>query len=259
MTTGLDAAYAALLAGGDGEGMAFYRKLADAELFLVLETEASGEVMTPRVFEVAGASLLLAFDSEERLGRFAGIAMPYAALPGRVIAGQMVGQEDSELSLGLNLGSGAASEVILPPEALQWLITMLDQAEPEALEAQVERFDPPAVPGRVLAALSDGLRGVERAYLVGVRYRGGRRGHLLALVGIAPAAEAKIARAVTEAMAFSGVEASTIDVVFLAADNGVLARMSGVALVFEGSEPDVMVDAARVGPGLDPLRPPNLR
>ena len=52
MMSELDRAHAALQDGGEAEGMAFYRALADAELFLLLEAEAVGEVMTPRVFDL---------------------------------------------------------------------------------------------------------------------------------------------------------------------------------------------------------------
>ncbi|MEO8240971.1 MAG: SseB family protein [bacterium] len=249
----LDTTYAELMAGGDG--LRFFRALADAELFLLLEAEAEGEVMMPRLFDLADGPVLLAFDSEDRLGAFSDVALPYAALPGRVIAGQMAGQG---LSLGLNLGSGATSELILPPEALDWLMAMLDQSPPEALEAQVERFEPAKVPEAVLTALAGVLPG-GRSLLVGVRYRDGRQGTLLALTGVAAEAEAKWARAVTEAMAFSGIEAAALDVVFVAAGDALLDRMSGVAMVFEGEVPVAAEPVTPVGPGMDPTRPPVLR
>ena len=266
--TELDDRYAALLTGGDAEGMAFYRALADAELFVLLEAEAEGEVMTPRVFDLEGGPVLLAFDSEDRMAGFSDRVLPYAALPGRVVAGQMVGHGpafENRLSLGLNLGSGAASEVILPPEALDWLVAMLDQAPPEALELRVAAFEPPSVPGAVLGALAGSLTGVARAYVVGVRYDGGRRGQMLVLTGVAAAEEGKVLRAVTEALAFSGLDASALDTVFRAEGDAVLARLAGVALVLEGkaeplAEPVVEpVVEPPVGPGMDPGRPPLLK
>ena len=255
MTSMLDRAHAAMLVGGDAEGMAFYRALADAELFVVLEEEAVGAVMTPRVFDLAEGPVLLAFDSEERLAGFSDQVLPYAALPGRIVAGQMVGHG---LLLGLNLGSGAASEVILPPEALDWLMAMLDQAAPEALEMQVERFVLPAVPAQVLDTLAAGLAGVDRAYVVGAQYGNGRRGQMLVLVGVDPAAEGKVLRAVTEALAFSGLDASALDTVFLAEADAALSRLAGVALVLHGDAAEE-APVVQVGPGLDPLRPPTLK
>lgn len=254
--TELDQKYAALMSGGDAEGMAFYRALADAELFVLLEAEAEGDVMAPRVFDLADGPVLLAFDSEERMAGFSDLVLPYAALPGRVVAGQMVGQE---LSLGLNLGSGAASEVILPPEALDWLMTMLDQAPPEALEARVVAFEAPSVPAAVLASLAGALAGVARAHVVGVRYEGGRRGQMLVLCGVEAAAEGKVLRAVTEALAFSGLDASALDTVFRAQGDALLARLAGVALVLEGEAVTQVEPEAPVGPGMDPGRPPILK
>ena len=254
--TELDQRYAALLSGGDAEGMAFYRALADAELFVLLEAEAQGEVMTPRVFDLADGPVLLAFDSEERMAGFSDQVLPYAALPGRVVAAQMVGQG---LSLGLNLGSGAASEVILPPEALDWLMVMLDQAAPQALEVRVTAFEAPSVPGAVLGTLAGALVGVARAYVVGVRYDGGRRGQMLVLTGVEAAAEGKVLRAVTEALAFSGLDASALDTVFRDAGDALLARLAGVALVLEGEVAAEVVPEVPSGPGMDPGRPPILK
>lgn len=254
--TDLDRLYAAMQTGGDGDGMAFYRALADAELFLLLTAEPEGAVLVPRVFELAEGSVLLAFDNEERLAGFAEGAVAYAALPGRVIALQMAGQG---LSLGLNLGSGAASEVILPPEALAWLMQMLDQHAPVALVAQVAGFEPPNVPQMVRDALPLALGGAASARLVGVRYRDGRRGQMLALTGVDAAAEAKIARAVTEALAFSGLEAGVVDLVFLAEGQDALSAMEGVALVLKTPAVVTPEPQARAAPGRDPSRPPILR
>ena len=256
MTTILDKTHAAMLAGGDVEGMAFYRALGDVELFLVLQEEAAGDVVRPKVFDLTDGQVLLAFDSEERLAGFSDRVLPYVALPGRVIAGQMAGQG---LSLGLNLGSGAASEVILPPEALDWLLTMLDLAPPVTFEAQVERFEPPMVPQAVLTALTTGLSGVKRGFLAGARFVGGKRGQVLILTGVDPAAEAKVARAVTEALAFSGLEAAALDIVFLADSDPALTRLAAIALMFEGPTPVSTEAATPFGPGRDPDRPPILR
>lgn len=262
LTMGLDAAHAGLTTGGDAGGMAFYRALADAELFVVLQAEPAGEVISPRVFDLTDGPMLLAFDTEERLASFSGVPVPYAALPGRVIAAQLLGQG---LSLGLNLGTGAPSEMILPPEALDWLMQMLDQAPAEQVQAQVVRFEKPVVPAAVLDALAGFLAQTltGRALLAGVVYKGGKRGVLLALTGVAPQAEVKMARAVTEALAFSGLEAAALDVIFAEPGDAALAQMSAVALVFDGQPPlapePVPHKPATTAPGSDPLRPPILR
>jgi len=250
--TMLDQAHAGLLLGDD---LAFYRMLADTELFLVLEAEAQGEVMTPRVFDLSDGPLLLAFDSEERLAGFGGGPVAYAALPGRIIAGQMLGQG---LSLGLNLGTGAAFEMILPPEAIEWLMQMLDQVPAEEMEAKVLQFEPPAVPQAVLQALGRSIT-AGTAWLAGVVYTSGRRGVMLALTGIAAQDEARMARAVTEALAFSGLDASELDLAFVSAGDAVVARMAEVGLKFQPDLRPEPVATAPKAPGSDPARPPILR
>lgn len=262
MISELDALHAAMQAGGEAEGLAFYRALADAELFVLLEAEAEGEVMTPRVFDLAEGTVLLAFDSEERLAGFADGPLPYAALPGRVIAGQMVRQGPGfgiRLSLGLNLGSGAASEVVLPPEAMDWLMQMLNQPEPEARNEVILGFEAPVVPQALLQALPAALTGASRAYLVGVRYKGGRRDQLLALTGVNARAEAKVARAVNEALAFSGIEAGALDLAFVTAGDAVFKRMEGVALIIAPLSKPEAPRAEQAARGRDGGRPPKLR
>lgn len=239
----------------DAGGLAFYRALADAELYLVLEAEAQGEVMTPRVFDLSDGPLLLAFDSEERLAGFGSGPVAYAALPGRVIAAQILGQG---LSLGLNLGTGAASEMILPPDAVDWLMQMLDQTQAQQVQAQVVRFEAPHVPEVVLRALAGAISG-GAGCLAGVIYDDGRQGVMLAMTGVAAMDEARVARAVTEALAFSGLDASEMDVVFVALGDAVLARMAEVGLVFQAAVPTAPVEAERKAPGRDPARPPILR
>ena len=258
--TRLDDTYAAMSEGDAATGLAFYRALADADLFLLLTDEALGALVSPQVFDLAEGPVVLAFDSEERLAGFSDGPQPYAVLPGRVVALQMAGQG---LSLGLNLGSGAASEVILPPGALDWLLAMLDQAAPVERLAGVAAFGVPLVPEAVATALQacvDAAAGhVGRGLLVAVQFQTGGRGEMLVLTGVAVADQDRMARAVTEALAFSGVEAAALDVAFLAADDPILQRIAEVALVFRPvvAVPDLRVEPS--GPGMDPARPPVLR
>ena len=90
--TELDTAYDLMAGGDEAAGLRFYRALADATLFIVLEREAEGEVIAPRVFDLESGPVILAFDSEERLASLGPDPVPYAALPGRIVAQQMLGQ-----------------------------------------------------------------------------------------------------------------------------------------------------------------------
>lgn len=255
----LDQAYAGMQAGDEAAGLRFYRLLADATLFLLLEREAEGERVDPRVFDLPDGPVLLAYDSEERLAVMGDGPLPYAALPGRLIAQQMLGQG---LSLGLNFGTGAASEVLLPPEALRWLCEMLEAAPVEVEATPAQFFAPKGLPEALSDALTftlGGAAGLARAALLaGVRYSDGRLGHMLAVIDARPGAEEALARALGEALVFSGLEAGELDVTFLAASDAVVAELARVAVVFE--VPDLVIEAAveRAAPGMDG-KPPRLR
>lgn len=270
MMTPLDQAHAAMAGGREADALRFYRVLADATLFLLLDHEGTGERINPKVFDLPDGPVLLAFDSEDRMaefgqgtfgqGAFGQGAMPYAALPGRIVAQHLAGKG---VALGLNFGSGSASETLLPPEAMSWLAEMLEQV-PDAVEARAEVFSAPsALPGVLDTALRETLAaaaGLARAaVLVGVRYAGGGRGHVLAIVDAHPGAQDALARAVGETLVFSGVEAGVIDVTFVAAADKALAQMQRFGRVFEIPEPEMPARPAPAAPGMDPDRPPRLR
>jgi hypothetical protein len=226
-------------------------------LFVVLEREAEGDTMEPKVFSLSMGQMLLAFDSEERLATISHDCVPYAALPGRVIAGQLAGQG---LSLGLNLGTGADSETVLPGESIDWLAQMLTQAEPQAREAQIARLAFPLMPDGLVAALTGLLPPGAVAALAQAEYQAGGWGHVLAFAGLGAEDEARMARAVTEALAFSGLDAAALDLVFLAPDAALLRRIGQAGLVLRGAEPAAAPDRpASKGPGTDPEKPPRLR
>jgi hypothetical protein len=159
----------------------------------------------------------------------------------------------------VNLGV-APSSMLLPPEAMDWLAETLDEA-PEEVEAAPEEFLPPSVPEAVVAALDAKLARAgglaAAALLAGVIYRDGRRGHMLALLDAADGAEGPLARAMGEALVFSGVEAGELDVVFLAGASPAAEAMVRVGLRFDLPGPERPSEPAP--PGLDPSRPPRLR
>lgn len=257
VVTLLDAAHAAVSARPEDEAahLRFYERLADGEMFLLLEREAEGDSLDPKVFDLEDGPVVLVFDREERLAEFSGGIAPYAALPGRVVAKMLKGQG---IGLGVNLGV-APSEMLLPPEALDWLAETLEGG-PEEVEAVPAEFLAPSVPEALLAGLDAKLAKAgglaAAAVLAGVVYRDGRRGHMLAFVGAAEGAEAALARAVSEALAFSGVASGQVDVAFLQAGAATEA-MARVGLRFELPLPQA--PAVPAAPGTDPQRPPKLR
>ncbi len=263
--TSLDMAHAAMQEAPEAAAprMAFYQTLADTELYLLLETEveAGGGEITPQLYSVEGCQYALAFDDATRLANFAEAAAPYAALPGRVLA-QMLGAQS--IGVGVNLGV-APSSILIPPEAVRWLVETLARPAPARTEMRAEALEPPGdVPEPLLMALDAKLARAgglaHSAYLVGLRYADGGAGHLLAFVDAVPDAEDALARSISEALVFSGVEAGALDVAFIAADDPVAARLARVGLRFDLPEPpQVPEQAAPAAPGMDPDRPPILK
>lgn len=282
--TVLDRLHAAMAADPQDEAarLAFYHALADAGLFLMLEREAEDETLAPRVFDLADGPVILAFDSEERLASLGEGAdgdadggpdggphlgpVPYAVLPGRIVAAHLAGQG---IALGLNLGTGAPSETLLPPEALVWLAGVLDQA-PQSTDARPVRFDPPgrlpdALTGAIARALGQAGGLASAVLIAAVTYDDGRRGHMLAVLDARPGAEEALARAAGEALRFSGIEAGQMDVVFLSRTAPAAGAMARVGLRLDLAAPDdaaTEAPAARAapkGPGTDPQKPPILR
>lgn len=258
--TPLDTAHVASLSGDEAAARRFYRILADAPLFLLLEREPEGERIAPRVFDLQDGPVILAFDSAERLGSLGDGPHPYATLPGRILAQHLAGQG---VSLGLNLGTGAPSETLLPPESLRFLTEMLD-VSPEPAEAVFESFAAPVLPESLDEALRFTLSGAAGlavgAVLAGVRYAGGGHGHVLVIVDAVEPAQAPLARAVAEALAFAGLDAAALDVTFLDAEDPALVPIARVGRLYEVPLPETQLETpGPVAPGSDPSRPPRLR
>lgn len=258
--TPIDLAHAAMEAApnDDAQRLRFFERLADGELFLLLEVEPINDgPLEPRVFPVEDQSYVLAFDREQRLAEFAGSA-PYAALSGRVLAQMLAGQG---IGLGLNL-TVAPSEILLPPEAMDWLKDTLAHA-PSETEAKPEEITPPhGLPEPLITALDGKLAiagGLARvAYLAGVTYEGGAKSHLLAYVDHLPGSEGALAQLVAEALTFSGVEAGALDVAFFAPSDPMCAALARHGLRFDLPQPEPQ-STGPSAPGMDPNKPPILR
>ncbi len=240
--------------------MQFYARLTEGELFVLLEREAQGDQIAPRLFPLDDGPIVLAFDLESRLSDFTGMPAPYAAMSGRVLV-QMLAQ-DGTLGLGLNLGD-APSARVLPPEVLAWLADTLSEA-PSEMDAQITELRAPhGLPDLLLGALDNALRrmaGLARlAYLAGAVFDGGRRGHVLAFVDTVEGAEPSLARAVQNALALSGLDAGALDVTFIAANDLRAADFARVGLRVDLPAAEVGAKVDVTAPGMDPGKPPRLR
>jgi hypothetical protein len=237
----------------------YYARLIEAEMVLLLEHEATGDTITPKVFDLEDGPLVLAFDLESRLTEFTGLPAPYAAMPGRALIDMLAGKS---LGLGLNLGVAPSSR-LLPPEIVDWLAQMIAE-RPEELSTRILALHAPkGLPEALLLTLDQRLARMEglarMAYLAGVEYESGAGGHMLAFVDAAPDSEAALARAVQSALSFSGVEAGMLDVTFLAVEEPRAAEFARVGLRFDLPQPAPQTDNPPVAPGTDPKRPPRLR
>lgn len=241
----------------DEARLRYFETVASTELFLLLEEEAAGETVNPRLFNVDNQQVALAFDTPERLAEFAGDISAYAAMSGRVLISLLEGED---LSLGLNL-EVAPSATLLGPDALKWLHQTLGHA-PKQLEARPEEFMPPAnMPETLITALDTKLASAANlaklAYLAGVRYDTGVQSHLLAVIDPVPGAEGALANAINEALVFSGIEAGSIDVTFFKSSDPLAAKLARVGLRFD--LPESEENSGPQSPGSDPNKPPILR
>ncbi|MCP5075187.1 MAG: SseB family protein [Rhodobacteraceae bacterium] len=259
--TPIDRAHAEMQADleNDAARMRFYERLAAAELFLMLEDEAVEETIRPSVFEVEGQSYALVFDTTERMVEFAERPTPFVALSGRNIARLLAGQE---IGLGLNLAV-APSSMLLPVAAVTWLHDTLGQGPEQAEARPVAVHGPGELPEQLITAFDAKLAnmaGLARAaYLAQMEYEDRPRAHVLAFVDALEEAQPEIARTMGEALRFSGIEAGTLDVVFLRSSDAICAQLAKVALRFDLPEVEVAERVEVAAPGSDPENPPILR
>ncbi len=261
METVLDRAYSVMAAEPERDELRlrFYERLADAELFMILEEEAQGDRIDPRVIEHDGMSLVLVFDTEDRLAEFTGEITPYIAVSGRVLV-TMLAQVDLGMAVNLEV---APSSILLPHDIMVWLADMLSET-PDEVEARPVEFTPPrAIPEPVLQGLDAKLVSAaglaDEVWLTAVTYEGGGRGHLLAFIGAEPAVHRALAKAAHEALRFCGVEAAEIDVAFFDATEGAAIAVRRVGMRFELPDPVAPEPYQPMAPGMDPDKPPRLK
>jgi hypothetical protein len=258
--TEIDAAHAAMLAdeADDALRLAFFGIFADAPLVILLEDEAGEDAVTPQLFEAGGVPYVLAFDSDERLAEYAGEIVPYAGLSGRGLAELLDGQG---VGIALNLRV-ASSEYLIPPDAVSWLTQTLAHA-PDLAEARPVAVRAPGdMPAPLAGSLTRKLQGTgdlaDAAWLVVAEYSDGRHGSLLVFVGAEERAQPALVVAVSEALAFSGLEAGALDVTFAEVGSAIAERVARVGRAVDLPRRP-LPDTGLSSPGMDPDRPPKLR
>ena len=253
--TPLDTAHRAMTDAPEDDSLRlkFFERLADSELFLLLEDAEDTAPDTPRLFETSDGSFVLAFDTEDRMARFSGAPAPYAALSGRATAVMLAGQ-----GVGIALNPEVApSSMLIPAEAMDWLATLLAES-PTTGEATPVEFRVPSAPARLIETLDAKLASAEglasHAFLADVTYADGSQNLFLAIVAPAPGAETALAKSVSEALVFSGLEQSALDVAFFDTGDPVTTRLERIALRI-----DLPVPETPELPKPDPNTPPRLR
>jgi hypothetical protein len=256
--TPLDVAHAAMMAAPDDDAarLRFYERIADVELFMLLEAEPVEDQINPELLQDA---YVIVFDRAERLASYVGSSAPYVALSGRAIAQMLEGQS---LGMAVNVGV-ASSEILLPADAMTWLRETLAHAAGE-VEAKINQVLPPkGLPENLIAAIDAKLATATGmaagAWLVGVEYSGGGRGHLLAFIGAIPRAQDALVRAASEALTFSGIEAGAMDVGFFEPGDPTVAKLAKVGLRFDLPQTQGLQHTPRMAPGSDPSKPPVLK
>lgn len=221
-------------------------RLADTELSVALVKEPLHDQVELKLFDLDGARMALACDSEDRLADFFGHAVAYAALPGRVLASLLKAD-----GAGVLVNPGAPSEMMLDAAMLDWLTGALESS-PEQDEARMRLVTPdPAVVDELAPALSDrfaDMRGlIAGAALVGVAGENGPQAHLLLISGAPVERQPAIAKALSEALAFLPPQPGGVDISFAEA-----VAPSG-ALIFDLTPPAPVVVPPK------PKGPPILR
>lgn len=256
--TPLDQAHAAMMAApqDDAARLRFYERIADVELFLLLEAEPVEDQINPVLLN---DGYVIVFDRSARLAAYVGEPAPYVALSGRAIAAMLAGEP---LGMAVNIGA-APSEILLPDTAMAWLRETLAHEAGE-LEAKIEQvFPPKGLPESLITAIDAKLATATGmaagAWLVAVEYAGGGRGHLLAFVGAIPRAHDALVRAASEALTFSGIEAGVMDVGFFGPGDPTVAKLARVGLRFDLPQIEGLQHTPRMPPGSDPAKPPILK
>lgn len=257
--TALDRAHRAMTRAPEDEGarLHWYHTLADSELCLLLSDEPVGDVLSPAIFELSEGRFALAFDLEERLASFADGAVPYAALPGRVIAANLAG---SGIGLCINLDV-APSTFVMGPDAVDWLTSALAQ-DPTPITGPMGGWVAPQNPelGRALwAKLHGHPLPAAAVWLTGILLEGTCATHAFVFVDAQEGSEDALAKAANEATLFSGQDPDGVSILFLSAAQAAGLELVGLSVWTPAPAPAPAEPIQPKAPGSDPDRPPRLR
>lgn len=260
LSTPLDRAHALMEGRPDNTQLRlrFFERLADCELFILLNEEVKNENLSPELLSYEEAQFVLVFDSEERLSQFSGQVSPYAAISGRMIV-NMLAEQNIGIALNLDV---APSSFLLPSEGVDWLDNLIRQTPDEVHAKPVAFFPPSDLSADLLQALDQKLKTAsglaKEVWLARVEYEDGHKGLFLAVIDARSGSEGALAKAAHEAVTFSAEENIQFDVVFLSNTDKSLEIISRQGLRIELPEPEVLKPIVSQIPGGDPAKPPKL-
>lgn len=249
---------------GDAEMARFYDIFAATELFLLIDpdTLADGKTPKPLTFPVEGAETALVFDTEARLAGFMEDGAAHLTMSGRAVISMFKG---TGAQLGLNLGD-APSATILPAQAIDWASEALTQPIETTEIGDAVLTVPRAVMPDLLQALDGKLAGmgavVSEAWLCGLGASAGRgkpQPMVLCVCLRERAAEQSVVSALAETARFTGGDAPAYDIAVLPEGDAKMEAARKVGLGFEPQNPEAVMQAEPVAPGMDPDKPPKLR
>ena len=189
-------------------------RLADTRLSVALLAEPLGDDIDLRMFPLEDGQVALACDSDDRLADFFAVPTPYAAMPGRVLAGLL-----SKAGAGLLVNPGHPSEMLLDAALLDWLGQALTSA-PQVETAGLSLHAPaPATVAALAGPLAERLADLSGLFtgaaLVGIRGEtDAPAGHLLLIAGASAEDQPAIAKALAEALTFLPPQPGGVDISF---------------------------------------------
>ena len=234
--TDIDRAHAAMTDGGEAELFDFYKTLAEADLFVLLD-----EPTEPRIFPIEDAEYVLVFDLMERLSGFAGENAPTTHQTGLSLFNRLRGRS---IGMVVNMGDGA-TPILISSDAVDWVCETLNE-DKEPVPAATATPTPTVRGGKFKALLAprnfpdtlflmlnEKLRRVEtlvdKALLLWAEYLDGKAGFVVAFSGVEARHRSDVADAVSEALDAAQRNDFVIDIAFLPDDEPSLDRISRLA------------------------------
>lgn len=226
--------YAATFDGGEAELWQFYETLAEARIYVLLDSTVKGDTYEPKVFSLKDARYLLAFDVPEQANELTGSKASTSPTLGMDMFKLLRGRD---IGLGINMG-GTSSATLISGETIEMICSYYDgdAGEPLVSDADTSQFRallaPQNFPDTLQNALSDRLFRLQttfsKAVLLKAEYEEGKSGFIVAVSGASDPDRGAIAAAVEDALKASRRDDVQLDVAFLGLDDPMASRIERV-------------------------------